>query len=291
MSNKVEVTPQSAGTVVPGAISTSQVIVLKEQDLDCDLATAIERIRANEDTSRSRILVVAADHGEDEVEEAVVEETPVVAPSTPSQAARRGQQLALERLGGSLEPLGACLQHYLQEMRAAVEQLSGELPAAAQAPLRTLQQALGWSDALASDLAAQTLAAGAGVTLVDPYDLMKDTAMEVEMAFPRLRVTLGAPVDQSCSGRPADLAEAFYLGLSLVAQRIGGLGAVSVDFEQRLGSLAIHISGQGEPTRDVSPDCVARFRKLVVDRHGGRVHHDRLGPGGAGLFLHLPTPA
>ena len=47
--------------------------------------------------------------------------------------------------------------------------------------------------------------------------------------------------------------------------------------------------GNGEPKQLNAPEAVKRFRHLVVDVHGGRVHHDGLGPMGCGLAIHLPA--
>lgn len=295
MGSKVEVIRQSSGTPNPGVIPTSQVIVLKEQDLDCDLATAIARIRSSDKTSHSRILVVAPDDGGDDEDTAVASEPspPVAAPTTLGQVERRGQEAALEQIGRNLQPLGACLEHYLEEMRAAACELRDRLPdsvvADCEAPLRVLEQGIRWSESLTADLVDQVRDAQRGFHSVDTHALVQDMAGQVEALFPRLRISVGAPVDQPCPGRPADLAEAFFLGLVLVAQRIGGVGAIAVTFEKRPGSLMHHLSGNGEPTHPVSPDCVARFRKLVVDQHGGRIDRDELGHGGAGLCLHLPV--
>src|SRR5262249_23624187 len=128
MSSKLETRKPATGAK-PGVIPTSQVIVLKEQELDCDLATAIHRIRSCEETSHTRILVIAADDAETEVEGADADDALVPVPTTLGQVSRRGQQQAVVAMGEELQPLGACLTRYTEELRAALDQLARELPA------------------------------------------------------------------------------------------------------------------------------------------------------------------
>jgi len=117
---------------------------------------------------------------------------------------------------------------------------------------------------------------------------MVETAGQVEARFPRLRITVAPRPESLCAARPADLAEAFFLALVLVAQRVGGQGAITVDFESAADGVLHRFVGRGEPRKVSAPETVARFRQLVVDQLGGRVLPDVLGTSGTGLQLLLP---
>jgi len=290
MGKKVETT-LTRTVNSPGVIATSQVIVLKEQELDCDLATAIQRIRTCEETSQSRILVVAADDEAPEVDASNDLAVPATAPTTLGQVARRGGEAALVRIARELQPLEACLHRYLAEMQDAVAQVQGSLSVEQQghAGIQALSQALDWTDALASDLSERVRDAAQGFQVVDTHELLIDMASQVEATYPAVRVTVG-PVPGICRrAKPTALAEAFFLGIVLVAQRIGGRGSVTVEVEQTAASLAYRFLGHGEPRRVSAPECVRRFREIVVDLHGGRIHQDDLGSDGTGLVIHLPA--
>jgi hypothetical protein len=291
MSSKLESRRPATGAK-PGVIPTSQVIVLKEKELDCDLATAIHRIRACEETSHTRILVIAADEAETDLEAPATDGALIPVPTTLGQVSRRGQQQAVSALGEELRPLGTCLTRYTGELRAAIDQLVRELPADAAsscgASLRWLEEIAEWTRALAEDLEPRLDRARRGVQLVDTHEVMVEMAGQVEARFPRLRITVAPKPDSACVARPADLAEAFFLALVLVAQRIGGQGAIGVEFESAADGLLHRFVGSGEPRRVSAPETVARFRRLVVDQLGGRVLPDVLGASGTGLQLLLP---
>ena len=235
MGRNLEVIPTQPVAPQPGVIPTSQVIVLKEHELDCDLATAIERIRANEDTSHSRILVVAPDdESEEKREEAAVQRAPVSVPTTVGQVARRGQEAAVEELGRKLQPLGACLEHYLEEMRAAVRELTERipdpLPEGCAGPLRVLGEALSWSEALATDLAGQVGDAQRGFLAVDTHALAQDMAAQVEAIFPEgaghggaLRRCRRAPASQRISPKRSSLDWCWSLSGSAARSDLGDL--------------------------------------------------------------------
>ena len=112
----------------PAVIPTSQVVILREDELDCDLATAIQRVRDSADTARSRILVVGPDEGEDvRVDDAVAERVVPRTPTTIGQVVRRAEEAALRRTGERFDGLVQCLERFLEEARWAVRDLrSGE---------------------------------------------------------------------------------------------------------------------------------------------------------------------
>lgn len=267
-----------------GVIPTSQVIVLKEQELDCDLGTAIRRIRECEETSNSRILVVAPDEPEASAEPP---RSPVIAPTTLGQVARRAHQAATERLGAELTPAATGMQHFVSEVRSALDGWSEEESGAT--AREAIRQIVDWMEVTAEDMVQRTSRASCGFLLVDTHELLVDMATQVEAAYPGIRVSIGPSAGVSCPARPAELAEGLFLALSLVAQRIGGKGGITVELEEATDGLAHRIAGHGEPRSVSDGEAIARFRSLIVDLHGGVVHQDGLGAEGAGLTIRLPA--
>src|SRR6187549_3567515 len=109
MNHLTDTLPQRA-KAEPGA-----TVILKEADLDCDLATAISRIRATEETRASRILVIAPEGGAGEgVSAARTELLPADLTLSLPQAARRGELAALEPLGRRTLGLLTCLERFAE---------------------------------------------------------------------------------------------------------------------------------------------------------------------------------
>jgi hypothetical protein len=327
--------------VTQGVIPAGEVVILRERDLDCDLQTAIARVRAAPETARSRILVVAAEEvaadSADRADAAARAEAAALAdaaalaeaaalaqaaalaeevgraaaavpkdpaaaaggaavprlPTALRQIARRGEAQALSELGKRVRPLVGCLHRFLAEARAAIEAAGASLrageTAAAGERLRALGDVTSWAEAVAEDLDAEARAASEGFQPVLTRDLVQEVAGQVEARLPRVRVGVAADLDvPPCWGRTADLAEAFFLGLVLVAQRIGERGTVAVELVAERGQVAHRFWGSGEPVPIGSAAVVARFRRLV-ERSGGTLAHDELGPHGTGVTLRLPA--
>lgn len=308
MTSKVETTGSSSADVehgsgsapqevlrhpepASGVIPTSQVVILKEQDLDCDLATAIRRVRSSAETARARILVVAPDDAEaHDVGDGEPRELPLPsAPTTLSQVVRCAEQAASARFGARLEPLGACFERFLEEARWALEDIRRD-PRGDGA--RVLGEVLDWTGAVAEDLRTEARLAASGFQPTETRELVLEMGRQVEAHFPGLRVSV-APVEGSstCWARPAELAEAFFLALVLAAHRIGGRGAVIVEITE-IGEEAAEVDhrfvGHGEPSEVHAPQVAARLR-AIVHRHDGRISPDRFGPHGTGFSLRLPS--
>src|SRR5688572_23210916 len=208
----------------PGVIPTSQLVILKESELDCDVATAIQRIRDNEETARHRILVIAPDDGRDGTGGPRTH-IPTM-PTTLAQVARRSECDVLAQANKRVVPLLACLERFLDEARVAWKELDASIEEAPRARLRnqstSLREILEWAGAVTEDLRREASGTEAGLRTVDTRGLLFEMAGQIETLFPGVRVQLLPGGSSHCIGRAAELAEAFYLALALTAQRIGG---------------------------------------------------------------------
>jgi hypothetical protein len=264
-------------------------VILKESELDCDVATAIQRIRDNEETARHRILVIAPDVG-DESGAPRTHVPPM--PTTLAQVARRSECDVLAQANQRVVPLLACLERFLDEASVAWKELDDSIEEAPRARLRnqshTLREILDWAGAVADDLRRESAGIESGRRTIDTRNLLFEMAGQIETLFPAVRVQLLPGGASHCIGRAAELAEAFYLALALTAQRIGGKGTIAIEIDEARDHLVHRIWGQGQVCEIEARESIERFRNLVVDRHHGRITPDVLGPHAAGMTIHLP---
>ena len=276
---------------VPRVIPSGQMVILRENDLDCDLPTAIQRVRENEDTSGSRILIVAPD-----------EEPPPQDPSLPlprlpmsvGRVARTGGERALmatgERIAGKVDSLGTLLDE-LGIAVADVEEVAHEgTPARLHSKTRIVRDILDWITANAADLRDQVEGMRSGYERVDLYELVQEVCGQVESFFPHLRVNL-SPVEGGeplCWGRATELMEALFLSTVISAHRIGGRGSINLQVIGTETEARLRILGLGEPVATKAPEEMARIRQILVAEHGGRIVPDALGAGGTGIIIALP---
>lgn len=268
-----------------GVIPTGQVVILKERELDCDVATAIARLRAEPETAHSRILVVAPDDGPEE--DGAVESLPRPrTPTTVAQAARIAQTAALGEVGRRFELLAACLRRFSLESSDVIRGLPG---GQVSEPVRQLGEIQSWSDAVLADLEREASAAREGLQPLRSHDLLAEMVRQVEVQYPGVRVQLDTQgAELQCWGRAADVAEALFLATALVALRIGGRGGITVELDATDGLVRHRILGNGEPFELDAPAAVERFRQLVR-RNGGHIAQDAPSEGvGAGLVVSLP---
>ncbi len=286
--------------------ATTPVVILRENDLDCDLTTAIQRVRSQDGMAGSRILVIAPDEvGEvGDVSEHEVGPTDVDVPAaratvfptfplSAAQTARRGELEALGSIGERLQPLLACLDLFLDESATGLDELIEGIPdrprATLQSQVRTLREIVDWTRAVAEDLRHEVDAAAEGFRVVDLGALLVDAAAEVEATFPGIRVGIEPEARAArCHGRSADLAEGVFLGLRLVAERVGCVGAITVAADTGRDVVRVRLFGVGEVRRVDDDGLVDRFRKLIVDDHGGRIAPDLHGSAAAGIVIQLP---
>ena len=294
-SEKIE--PENGNPpATPAVIPSSNMIILRESELDCDLTTAIQRIRADRATGSARILVVGPEGQDEERMAPSMGVLPPVAPMTLAQFSRNRESAILEEAGSRLLPLLGCLDRFAEESKSVIDALDEEVTDQTRARLRnriaTLSEIQEWTKAVMADMSVQANTLAEGRCLVDTVEICEDMARQIEARFPSVRVLpFRGDLRPRCIGRAADLAEAFYLAMGLVAQRIGGCGRIHLEIHQADGFIVHRIAGDGEPRQIQAAAWVERFRELVVGIHGGKIQPDLTGVGGTGISLELPALA
>lgn len=272
-----------------------EVVILRESQLDCDLQTAIDRIRADEGTSTARILVVAAEDSADCPGSGGREWPPPIAPLTAMQLSRSRETSILQGAGQRFLPLLECLERFNSESTEVLSALDEEVTDQTRARLKnriaTLRSIHDWAGAVVADLASEAGSLATGQRRVDSRELCEEMARQIEVRFPDVRVMpCRGPAAAECIGRAAEVADILYLAIGLVARRIGGVGRIHVEIEEKDGLVLHRIAGDGEPRPIEAEDWIRRFRELV-EAQGGRVEPDLTGPGGTGISLVLPAQA
>ena len=277
--------PQSVPSTSP---TPGDLVILRESELDCDVATAIQRIRSKDATSRSRILVVAPESrvAGEEVEEGLSGGSWL--------GEKHGERRALEPLGKRLLTLITCLDRFFEETRWALTELEESVPEETRVRLlhqvKVLQEIQEWSQAVAVDLRDEARLAAEGYQPIDTHALWREVATTVEARTPGLRIAI-EPLERNtiCWARSAELAEAFGLALTLAGKRIGDRGAVTVRTHFAPGRVQHRVTGAGEPQAIQATALIERFRRLVVEVHGGQLLPDEFGAHGTGILIELPT--
>ena len=279
----------SPTTIIP----TGDVVVLREDELDTDLTTAIGRIRSDEATARSRILIVRSEERAAAAEADEVGDAPIPAmPVSAAQFGRMRERAAIEAIGERLETIVDCMAMFADEAEATIHQLdedATEAPRARiQSQVRRCSELLGWSRETLKELRVESRRAAAGLRFVEVGELVVEAARNVEALFSDVRVEVERPgAIPAIPARSAELAEALFLAVGLVVQRIGRVGTVQVSHELGEGELQLRVVGYGEPKQVAAGASIARFR-TIVEAHGGRIMPSELGAAGTGLILALP---
>lgn len=194
-------------------------------------------------------------------------------------------------LGERFLALAECQQQFLAELRTRLAALDGGIAEDSRAQLKgALREAvsvLDWCDSVQSDLQHDCRRAAQGSEPIDLLAACRDVVAGVADTGP-IQVT-GRATDPWW-GDSAALRDAVRHGLALVAERTGSLGGRHVEVGVSTGAPWLRIRSHGEPGDSLEVQSVRRFRQ-AVDRLGARVLPDELGPGGAGLVIHLPTAA
>ncbi len=276
----------------PTVIPAGDVVILREAELDTDLASAIERVRANSETSRSRILIVGPNQGEEQAEAASTTlPLPAMPVSTP-QFSRLREGAVLERLGARLESLLDCLDVLSDEVSETVSELGEsavEAPRAhIQSGVRRIGEILTWSTEVAKELRLESERAQSGIRECAVPEFLDEVSRQVESYFPSLRVhSVGSDAVPTVAARSAELAELFFHGIVLTAHRIGGSGSIQLSQQADGEFLVVSVLGFGEPQGIDAPDTIQHFRELVTG-HGGSVTPAAHGAGGTGVEIRLP---
>jgi hypothetical protein len=263
------------------------VVILREGELDTDLATAIQRIREQPDTRRARILVVGAEGLDDG------EALPV--PALAATAARLGHLRAREALAREAARLTAqleCLDLFVDEAdrvaRRLAEDVGDEPRARLQREARELGDILDWARAVRLELGREVSALGRGAVPTAVGEPLAEAVAQIRSAFPGLAVRVpDLASSPTVRGSAVDLNEVFFLALLLVAHRVGGRGVLAVGVERQAERVAVVCTGYGEPREVCLPESVARLRALV-DTLDGTLAPGLLGPAGAGIAVGLP---
>lgn len=277
------------GRIIP---ATGQVVILREAELDTDLPTAIQRVRAQGETSQSRILIIAPDEPTAVPDPGALPEPDM--PTSVLQAVRAGGEQALSGFGARCQPLLDTIGRFFEETRWVLEELDEAaeegILARIKSRVRVGNDILGWIQCALDELAGEVGAACQGLGSVDLAELVRETSGHIESFFPGVRVTVAAaPEAMTVTGRATELAEACFLVLLLTAHRIGGEGSVTVEFARKRDQAGLRIVGLGEPRQVRAPAAMERLRQIVVRNHGGWIRPDALGPFGTGIQVGFPA--
>ena len=275
-------------------IPQGNVVILREAELDTDLATAIQRVRTTKETQGSRILIIGPDDAT--TGQKASESGPLPVPAMPTsvlQVARAGGEQTLAEFARGYRPLLQSMGRFFEETSWVLDEIeeAGEegIRARLKSRVRVARDILSWIQCVVDDLEAGLSAAETGVVTVDLQTLMQEAQGHVESFFPDIRVSLGAAdQEMKCRGQATGLAEACFLALVLTAHRIGGEGSITVEPVAEEAHLTYRILGLGEPVPVEAAEATARLRELVVERHRGSIQPDALGPFGTGLRMILP---
>lgn len=282
---------QPAAAKTGARIPQGNVVILREAELDTDLATAIQQVRSAKETQGSRILIIGA-----EEEEPKVAGGPLPVPAMPTSVlhvARAGGEQALAEFARGFQPLAQSMERFFEETNWVLDEIeeAGEegVRARLKNRVRVARDILSWIQCVVDDMDVALGGALEGVVLTDLQELMQEAQGHVESFFPGIRVSLGAAEQEmKCRGQATALAEACFLSLVLTAHRIGGEGSITVEPVAEETHLTYRILGLGEPRPVEAPEAAARLRELVVEKHAGTLEPDALGPFGTGLRLSLP---
>ncbi|MCA8942458.1 MAG: HAMP domain-containing histidine kinase [Planctomycetes bacterium] len=273
-------------------IPTGDVVILREEELETDLATAIQRVRGDANTSRSRILIVGPDQDTTEAETASDGALPrPKMPVTATQLGRLRERLVLEEIGQRFHRLVdslAMLEGEITSMAAGLVHDAAEAPRAhIQSGVQRIAEALDWTREVLDELFVESERLEHGMRACSSADLVDEAARQVETFFPRIRVRAGHDVVPPVVGRSADFVEAVFQALVVVAHRIGGCGAIHVSERVEDEFVAISLLGIGEPQVVEAQDLVARVRE-IVQAHGGRIRPTEHGVHGTGVEIVWP---
>lgn len=262
--------------VLPTRSHAHPMVVLRETDLDCDLATAIQRVRADQATAKSGILIVGPETSESAAAAAG-------AFSLTGDTSSDG----LRRLGSRVLSLLECQERFLEELRMSLADTDAsvheESRARIKGQLRTFGEILDWCEMVHRDLVLEGRHAKAGQA---PLDLLW-VVHRVAASLSGIEVEIQGRTNRPCWGDEAALGELVRLAIELVARRSGDGHPVRVEIGEHDERLGVRVFSLGGPQQFSAPELVERFR-AAVDQTGASVEPDPLGPGAPGLVVRLP---
>lgn len=213
----------------------------------------------------------------------------VGSPHDPAIALRRGGEVA-RTLGDHFLALAECQQLFCSELRERLQQLDTAIAEATRAQLkgavRDVLHVLDWVDSVQADFAVSSRRAAAGAEPVDVADVC--AAIAAQSRALQRQVDVAGALVRPWWGEAAALHEVVRAGVALVVERTGGVGAIRILVEEGEQGPQVCVASSAEPVDGVDAASVVRFR-TAVERIGGRVRPDAMGPGGAGMVIELPA--
>jgi len=208
--------------------------------------------------------------------------------STHSGLHRRTGEVA-KRIGERVLLLAECQQQFLGELRTGLQALEGAVVDDArirlQACVRSAITVLDWCDSLQDDLLGEGRRAARGWQPIDLAEFCGDVA--TESAAHGIAAVVTGGTAQPWWGDAGLFAETMRAGLAVVAERSAGPGVIRIEISGTQEAARVRIAGNGDPVAEIDESAIHLFRQ-AVERLGGRVVPDALGPGGTGLILELP---
>jgi hypothetical protein len=202
---------------------------------------------------------------------------------------------AARTLGQQVELLAGCQKILLEEAGKQLEAVrvapfQGH-PAAHKRSITRLAELFEWLACNSNELSWQAAKATDGFVCMPTADVLRDAVGAVGQQFGDVRFRL-AEREPDCRVLidPFQLFQAFSMALGLVANRIGRSGRVDLSVAASNGWLRHEISGHTGSGRLEAPDTevIAQVRRLVCERHGGRILPVTAGEAAPGMVIALP---
>jgi hypothetical protein len=268
----------------------ADVVILRESEVDGDLASAIARIRADVTTAKSRILIIGPDH------EAVVATAAEVAPALPGELRRQAARAALGTLGRRLDPLVGDLDRLLLECGRELGELVEDIDEGTRARLKhrakVLQEVLTWLGQVAADIGVESGAAVRGAEPIDLAGLCHELATDRQARAPGVRFMVpgSTGVRREPILQAAAVAELIAGTMALVAARIGNAGVVEAQFDEADHRLCLRLAGVGSARPIDAADLIERVRRLAHELDVEIRRDPVQGDAGAAVELSFPLP-
>lgn len=209
--------------------------------------------------------------------------------ATPPRGPRYREGEVARTLGARTLALLECQERFLGELRDSLVEFEADLGEATRARLqgrvRTALSVLDWCDAVHGDLHQETQWAVRGLQPIDLLSFCRGAAGE---AAHEGDVTVRGERERAWWGDSALLADAVAAAIELVRARATASPSISIEILGTGDAAGLRFAGLGEPSTEVDPGCIERFRS-AANRLGGRVVPDVQGPAGTGLVLELPS--
>lgn len=272
------------------AAGSHAVVILRENEVGGDLAGAIARVRAHQDTARSQILIIAADDGAEAAPNAEERRAPPVPPATlapPHHAQASAWGRGLTHLVDDLEQF---LHEVQREVAALAEDIGEGTRARLQHHARVLSDIVTWARAVTTDMRALAGAASAGRSFVDVGELVAAAVARYDGALDAVRLAIEPSGDGSGSAPVVEVdAEAarqlIRLSLELMAGRVGVGGAIALRVDGAREASWVSLWGKGAARPEVDRARAEQFGDLATRLGVGITVDPEAPPGCSSLRL------